>query len=122
MSLTADQLYALLPAIYRTRDVENGLPLQALIRVFSEQAAVLEDNIRQLYDDEFIETCAQWVIPYIGDLVGASPVYEIGAALKSRRAEVANIIAYRRRKGTLLALEQAAMDGSGMPAVAVAFF
>ena len=122
MSLTAEQLYALLPATYRTRDVENGLPLQALIRVLSEQTAILEDNILQLYDDEFIETCASWVIPYIGDLVGASPLYEIGAALRSRRAEVANTIGYRRRKGTLLALEQVASDVSGMPAVAVEFF
>src|SRR3954467_13776908 len=100
MSLTAEQLYALLPATYRTRDVENGLPLQALIRVLSEQTAILEDNNLQLYDDEFVETCASWVIPYIGDLVGASPLYEIGAALHSRRAEVANTIGYRRRKGT----------------------
>lgn len=122
MSLSAEQLYALLPATYRTRDVENGLPLQALIRVFSEQAAILEDTILQLYDDEFIETCASWVIPYIGDLVGASPVYEIGAALRGRRAEVANTIGYRRRKGTLLALEQVSSDVSGRPALAVEFF
>jgi hypothetical protein len=122
MSLTADQLYALLPAIYRTRDAENGLALQALMQVIAGQAAIVEDNIRQLYDDEFIETCANWVIPYIGDLVGANPVYEIGAAAFGRRAEVANTIAYRRRKGTLLALEQVAMDVSGMSAVAVESF
>ena len=70
MSLTVDQLYALLPAIYRTRDVENGQPLYALLSVIYEQGAILEENIRQLYDDEFIETCAPWVIPYIGDLAG----------------------------------------------------
>jgi hypothetical protein len=122
MSLNAEQLYALLPVLYRTQDVKNGLPLQALLRVISEQAAILEDNIQQLYDDEFIETCAQWVVPYIADLVGASPVYEIGAAARGRRAEVANTIAYRRRKGTLVALEQVARDVSGLPAVAVEFF
>jgi hypothetical protein len=122
MSLDANQLYALLPAVVRGRDAANGLPLQVLMRVIAGQSAILEDNIRQLYDDEFIETCASWVIPYIGDLVGANPVYEIGAALQSRRAEVANTIGYRRRKGTLLALEQVAMDVSGMPAVAVEVF
>ncbi len=122
MSLTPDQLYALLPAIYRTRDAENGEPLKALLSVIYEQGAILEENIRQLYDDEFIETCAPWVIPYIGDLVGSNAVYEIAGATSGRRAEVANTIGYRRRKGTLLALEQVSMDVSGRPAAAVEYF
>ena len=122
MSLRASRLYALLPAIYRTRDAENGFPLQALISVLVSQGSILEENIRQLYDDAFIETCASWVIPYIGDLVGAYPIYEINAAALGRRAEVANTIGYRRRKGTLLALEQVAMDVSGLSAAAVEFF
>jgi hypothetical protein len=122
MSLNADQLYALMPAIYRTRDAENGEPLSALMSVIAEQAAILEENIEQLFDDEFIETCAQWVVPYIGDLVGCNPVYEIGGVATGRRAEVANTIGYRRRKGTLLALEQVAMDVSGLHAAAVECF
>ena len=122
MSLDANQLYALLPAIYRTRDAENGEPLKALMTLLAGQAAVLEEDIRQLYDDEFIETCAPWVIPYIGELVGCDPIYEVSQAVSGRRAEVANTIGYRRRKGTLLALEQVAMDVSGLPAAAVEFF
>jgi hypothetical protein len=122
MSLNADQLYALLPAIYRTRDAENGFPLQALFSVIAGQSAILEENIQQLYDDQFIETCAPWVIPYIGDLVGSNTIYEISGVATGRRAEVANIFGYRRRKGTLLALEQVAMDVSGLPAAAVEFF
>ncbi len=122
MSLDAQQLYELLPAVFRVRDAASGEPLKALMQVIAGQSAIVEDSIRQLYDDEFIETCASWVIPYIGDLVGATPIYEIGAAARGRRAEVANTIGYRRRKGTVLALEQVAMDVSGMPAVAVEFF
>ena len=122
MSLDAAQLYALLPAIYRTRDAENGSPLQALFTVLAAQGAILEENIRQLYDDQFIETCAPWVIPYIGDLVGDDTIFEISGAVSGRRAEVANTIGYRRRKGTLLALEQVAMDVSGLPAAGVEFF
>jgi hypothetical protein len=122
VSLTADQLYALLPATYRVRDAEQGQALQALIQVMAGQAAILQANIRQLYDDQLIETCASWVIPYLGDLVGANPAHEIGAAARGRRAEVANTIGYRRRKGTPLALEQLAMDVSGRPAVAVESF
>lgn len=122
MSLDGDQLFALLPAVYRRRDEESGGPLQALFAVLAAQSELVEANIEQLYDDQFIETCAPWVIPYIGDLVGYNSVYEATSTGSEPRAEVANTIAYRRRKGTLLALEQMAADVSGRPAVAVEEF
>ena len=122
MSLTADQLYALLPAVYRTRDQQAGAPLQAFMTVLAEQLELVEDNLQQLYADEFIETCASWVIPYIGDLIGVNGIYQVSSAAYGSRAEVANTIGYRRRKGTLLALEQVAMDVSGMPAHGVEEF
>jgi hypothetical protein len=122
MSLSADQLYALLPAVYRTRDAAQGGPLQSLFGIIAEQAAVIEDNIEQLYDDQFIETCSSWAIPYIGDLIGYNSIYEVASATVDSRAEVANTIGYRRRKGTLIALEQVAMDVSGRQAVAVEYF
>jgi hypothetical protein len=122
MSLDAEQLFALLPAIHRTRDAEGGDPLQALFAVIAAQSAVVEDNIQQLYDDQFIETCAPWVIPYIADLIGYNSIYEVADASSDSRAEVANTIGYRRRKGTLLALEQLSMDISGRAAVVVEEF
>ena len=48
MSLDADQIYALLPAIHRTRDAAAGGPLQALIGVIAEQVGVLEQDLRNL--------------------------------------------------------------------------
>ncbi|MBO0862117.1 MAG: hypothetical protein J2P21_27210, partial [Chloracidobacterium sp.] len=62
--MQADYLYNLLPVIYRLRDVEQGYPLQALLRVITEQADVVEDDIAQLYENWFIETCDDWVTPY----------------------------------------------------------
>jgi hypothetical protein len=121
MSFTPEQIYELLPAIYRTRDAENGEPLKALLGVIATQVNVLQDNIQQLYADEFIETCARWVVPYIGDLVGADLIYELANGI-GQRAYVANTIGYRRRKGTLIDLEQVSMDISGLPAVGVEFF
>jgi hypothetical protein len=121
MSLNAQQLYALLPAVYRTKDAPSG-QLQALFAVLAAQSAIVEDNIQQLYDDQFIETCAPWVIPYIGDLIGYNSIYEIAAASSDSRAEVANTIGYRRRKGTLVALEQVSIDVSGRAAVGVEEF
>jgi hypothetical protein len=119
MSLDAAQLFALLPAVYRNRDEKAGGPLRALLAVMAAQSGIVESNIRQLYDDQFIETCSPWVIPYIGDLVGYNSIYEVASASSDSRAEVANTIGYRRRKGTLLALEQMSVDVSGRAAIAV---
>src|SRR5688500_7443113 len=58
-------LYALLPAIYRERDVELGEPLRALLRTIQEQATLVESDIRRLWDNFFIETCEPSVISYI---------------------------------------------------------
>jgi hypothetical protein len=122
MSLDQAKLFALLPAVYRTADATAGNPLEALVAVLAAQSAIVEDNIEQLYDDQFIETCAPWVIPYIGDLIGYNSIYEIASASFDSRAEVANTIGYRRRKGTLIALEQMCADVSGRPAAAVEQF
>jgi hypothetical protein len=72
MSFDADTLVRLLPAIYRIRDAGQAPPepLRALFAAFAEEIAALEENVEQLYDDLFIETCATWAIPYIGDLIG----------------------------------------------------
>jgi hypothetical protein len=121
-SLTADRLYELLPAIYRVRDAEQGEPLRALIGALAQEFSALEENIGQLYDDQFIETCAAWVTPYIGDLIGYRPLHGVAPNVASPRAEVANTIAYRRRKGTALMLEQLAQDVTDWPAHAAEFF
>jgi hypothetical protein len=122
MSLTAERLYSLLPAVYRIRDAEQGEPLKALLAAFARELAALEENLDQLYDDQFIETCADWVAPYIGDLIGYRPLHGVAPKIASPRPEVANTIAYRRRKGTALMLEQLASDVTDWPAHAVEFF
>jgi hypothetical protein len=123
MSFTReDRLYSLLPAIYRTRDAEQGEPLKALLSVIADQIAVLEEDLAQLYDDQFIETCADWVVPYIGDLIGHRTLHGITSQISSPRAVVANTIGYRRRKGTVAVLEQLARDVTGWGAHVVEFF
>ena len=62
MSFDAKRLYELLPTIYRVRDADQGEPLEALMAVIAEQTGILEENLEQLYDDQFIETCADWVV------------------------------------------------------------
>ena len=130
-----DRLNNLLPAIYRIKDANQQYPLQALLRVIAEQVNVVEDDISQLYENWFIETCADWVVPYIGDLIGYTPVSAAGLPSNDStregrnlnrvlipRREVANTIRNRRRKGTLAVLDQLARDVAGWPSRAVEFY
>jgi hypothetical protein len=122
MKVDVTPIYNLLPAIYRIRDAELGEPLKAFLSVIAEQVAALDENLAQSYDDLFIETCAPWVVPYIGDLIGYRTIKGVPTAISSPRAEVANTIAYRRRKGTASMLEQLARDVTGWDARVVEFF
>lgn len=118
-----DRLYNLLPAVYRVADANQGRVLEALAAVLQQQFQALQDDIDQLYENWFIETCDEWVVPYIGDLLGVQgliPTPEWAAF--TQRAIVANTLAYRRRKGTAAVLERLARDVSGWPARAVEFF
>jgi hypothetical protein len=123
MSLTAEQLFQLLPAVMRRRDVEHGEPLKALVTVLAEAGALVDGDIEGLYENWFIETCDEWVVPYIGDLLGVRGLHALtGRATINQRARVANTIAYRRRKGTISMLEALARDTTGWNARAVEFF
>ena len=122
MSLDADTLYDLLPAVYRVRDAQQGEPLRALLGVVARELGALEQDLEQLYDDQFIETCADWVAPYIGGLIGYRPLHGVAPRIASPRAEVANTIAFRRRKGTALMLEELARSVTDWPARVVEFF
>ncbi|HEY4304646.1 MAG TPA: hypothetical protein VGM82_09275 [Gemmatimonadaceae bacterium] len=121
-TLSVERLYSLVPAVYRLRDADLGEPLKQLLGAFAEQLDILAENVDQLYDDQFIETCADWVTPYIGDLIGYRPLHGNASQISSPRAEVGNTIALRRRKGTALMLEELAHDVTGWPSHAVEFF
>lgn len=119
---SAEEIYRLLPSVYRVRDAEQGGVLRELVDLLTDQVNVLAESLEQAYDDEFIETCADWVAPYIGDLVGYRTLHGVVPQVASPRAEVANTIRFRRRKGTVSVLEQLAHDVTGWPAHAVEFF
>jgi hypothetical protein len=122
MKIDTKYLYDLLPAYYRSVDDDGGLPLQSFIEVLAREGGIVEDHINQLYENWFIETCEEWVVPYIGDLLGVKNIHEIAGAAFSRRAYVGNTLAYRRRKGTLPVLEQLALGVTGWHSRAVEFF
>ncbi len=73
---STDKLYDLLPAYVREQDAGQGEALRSFLRIVESQADLIEDDIRQLYNDAFIETCEPWVIPYIGDLLATTPLFD----------------------------------------------
>ncbi|MFF4346165.1 hypothetical protein [Streptomyces sp. NPDC001530] len=130
--MNPDRFFELLPAVYRQHDEERGGPLRSLLRVIAEQADVVETDIGRLYENWFIETCEDWVVPYIGELVGYRIAHEAGepgdtATERQRRRnsiliprrDVAHTVRHRRRKGALALLEELAADMAGWPARAV---
>lgn len=146
------RLYRQLPAFWRVRDAEEGWPLRALLGAIEEQVAAVEDDVARLYDGLFVETADSWILPYIGDLVGTTPLFDVSAVpepstwralfadlagaapmpgepsrlmptIAARtRPDVAKTIYYRRRKGTAPMLEELARDVTGWPAHVVEFF
>lgn len=123
--MNQQRLYNLLPAIYKLRDKAEGEPLRALLAAMENELQLLEGDIDRLYENWFIETCDEWVVPYIGDLLDVEELYAENSRTygqQQRRAYVANTIAYRRRKGTAPMLEQLTRDVTGWRAGAVEFF
>jgi hypothetical protein len=106
-------LFERLPAIHKIKDAELGGPLRAYLEPVEVAFDVVKDSIEALYHDLFIDTCAPWVIPYIGDLLGTS---HLAGDPHTLRADVADTIFLRRAKGTLGAIERLANDLTGWAA------
>lgn len=117
-----EYLYRLLPRLYHLRDRAQGEPLRALLSVLEAEFQILWDDLDGLYDNWFIETCDEWVVPYLGDLLGIKGILPLQGSRYSQRALVANTLAYRRGKGTAAVLEQLARDATGWTARVVEFF
>ncbi|WP_415402197.1 hypothetical protein [Tateyamaria sp. SN3-11] len=119
-SPTGTWLYDSLPEVYRVRDAREGYPLRDVLHVLGEQGDTLFEEAERLYDNQFIETCEEWLVPYIGALVGYRPVHDIGPV--SQRALVGRWIALIRSKGTAATLEEVARGATGWPAKVIEYF
>jgi hypothetical protein len=64
-------LWELLPDAYRARDETRGSPLRTLLELVSTQLQKVEDDMAALYDAWFVETSAEWMVVFTGDLLGA---------------------------------------------------
>lgn len=138
MKLTTRDILALLPAHMRLRDAQQGAsakgrlapgdsrdavefgPLHSLASLIARETQVVAEQIDQLYDDAFIETCAPWVVAYLGDLLGVRGLSQVPGG-PNLRARVADALGLRARKGTLRALEHAAWESADLPVMAVEY-
>jgi hypothetical protein len=118
-----DKLWYLLPEVHRADDgatVEGTGPLRELLARIGASMAVVRRSIDRLWEDQSIESCDSWVIPYLAELLATDLVPSMDA--RGQRLDVANTISYRRRKGTVALLEQLAHDVTGYEARVVEFF
>ncbi len=106
----SEKLWEMIPAIYRHEDglAEPPGALRALVEILAEQAAILRRSQDRLWEDQFIELCDAWAVPYISDLVATRLVSILNP--RGRKVDVAKTIYYRRRKGTPAILEELVSD------------
>ncbi len=87
---TLTRLLDLLPVHHVARDtLPDGSqgPLTALLTAVARELEVLEADVGRLYDGWFVETCEEWLVPYLAELVGlAHPV--AGAAQRLALAAI----------------------------------
>lgn len=112
------RLWALLPQVYRTRDLEVGGDLAALVDAFGEVLETIRGTLDQRLAEvapgarhpaypepgEPVRRAQDWVLPYFADLLGARLVspHEEG-----RRRELQRATAWRKAKGTVTVAESA---------------
>lgn len=106
------QLYGLLPEVYRSRDaskLEGRGDLAKFLDACGELLDLLRNTLDQRLADSFPDNpedgraCQLWLLPYFAQLLD---VRLVSADEKGRRDEVANAVAWRQRKGTRTAVEQ----------------
>jgi len=109
-SISGQQLYTLLPEVYRNRD--NGdlaNYLDGFGIVLDQIRATLDQRLADCFPDNNPDagglSCQPWLIPYFAKLVDA---HLYAPDVLGQREEVANAITWRKSKGTLSCVEQIA--------------
>lgn len=112
-SRLGEQLYQLLPAIYRTRDRElasadNTSNVEDLARYLDAHGHLLDmihATLEQQLKDALPASSQDWLLPYFAQLLAVNIVSPDSAG---KHAEVDRAISWRQRKGTLQCAEEIA--------------
>ena len=112
-SRLGEQLYRLLPEVYRTRDktagkVGGGSGTEDLARYLDAHGHLLDlihATLEQQLKDALPESSQDWLLPYFARLLAANIV---SPDSEGRHAEIDNAVSWRQRKGTLKCTEEIA--------------
>ncbi len=123
------QLHRLLPEVYRSRDnpqrdasgkVTREGDLARLLDAHGELLGRFHKTLVQLLDDHFpdeavdetgaVRSCQPWLLPYFAQLLDVALV---SPDTPGQRAEVARAVAWRKRKGTRVCVEDIAQQIGG---------
>ncbi len=102
-------LYDLLPETYKKRDIDDTL--KEFLEIIGEQAAVIRQNIDDLWRDFYIDSSESWAIPYIAELLGTKIISNPSA---DNRTDIKKTIQWRKLKGTLSGIESLAKNYAGV--------
>lgn len=116
MDFYHEYLYRLLPGTIKERD--DGV-LQEFLEIIGDQAAAIKQNIDEMWKNFYIDTCEEWAVPYVGDLVGTKIIANPAAR---NREEIKAAIHLRRLKGTTEGLKDLAKTSVGVSGVTVREF
>jgi hypothetical protein len=111
---------SLLPRFYAAADVRGGGTLEALLGVLASVYGELRDGISRLYDDLFLETCREDLVPYVAAGLNINGVTLGPGPFRMPRSWVGHAVEYRRSKGTLVTLTRACAAATGWGARAKA--
>jgi hypothetical protein len=118
----AEKIWEWIPATYRHEDGLADPPhvLRGIVEILARQAAIARRTSDRLWEDQFIQTCDDWAVPYIGNLLGTRLIGSPNR--RARRVDVARTIFYRRRKGTPVVMEALIQDITEWEGVVVESF
>jgi hypothetical protein len=112
-SRLGEQLYRLLPEVYRTRDKKAGRAgegsgtedLAKYLDAHGHLLDLIHATLKQQFDDALPESSQDWLLPYFAQLLAAKIV---SPDSKGKHAEIAHAVSWRQRKGTLKCAEEIA--------------
>ncbi len=95
---SGDRLWELIPRWTRAKDRLAGGVLEGLVRALGIGVDAVRTDVLRLLDDMFVDTCADELVPLIGDLVGET--LDPRVPVDRQRYQVKQALHWRRRKGT----------------------
>jgi hypothetical protein len=120
-SRLGEQLYGLLPELYRTRDgsveavgdADRGGDLARYLDSHGVLLDLIHATLEQQQRDLFPDTCQDWLLPYFAELLAATM---LSPHAEGRHREISNAVPWRQRKGTLRCAEEIAEAVGGAEA------